>query len=213
MFNNRKNANIFQFNQLVSTNYVSISYIMKIFYKLNFLNCQFSLIFINWCKYDISIKTLLNISFYSSRFKKTDLVVNLICTLSGALLIMNSGHLYKYIAGHNLTSHPTKKQQLLLFIFKIWLSNFCHLATFILKRSTYNLTRNLHIRIIFLFVTSHVCYVCRSEVVSLCFFQFNEIKQWKERENKKDGEWLIGPKSGREEYQHTSFYIVASTCN
>ena len=46
--------------------------------------------------------------FYSSRFKKTYLVVNLICTLSGALLIMNSGHLYKYIAGHNLTSHPTK---------------------------------------------------------------------------------------------------------
>ena len=57
--------------------------------------------------------------FYSSRFKKTDLVVNLICTLSGALLIMNSGHLYKYIAGHNLTSHPTNiKQQLLLFISK-----------------------------------------------------------------------------------------------
>ena len=140
------------------------------------LNQQFylkRLIYVNMIDKDITKHF-----FYSSRFKKTYLVVNLICTLSGALLIMNSGHLYKYIAGHNLTSHPTKKQQLLLFILKIWLQNFCHLSSHRLKLSTYIFfTRNLYISIIFLFVSSHVCYVCRSEVVTLCFFQFNEIKQ------------------------------------
>ena len=131
------------------------------------------------------------ISFYSSRFKKTDLVVNLICTLSGALLIMNSGHLYKYIAGHNLTSHPTKKQQLLLFILKIWLQNFCHLSSHRLKLSTYIFHKkliykyNIFVCVFSCLLPCYSCYACRSEVVTLCFFQFNEIKQWKERENKK----------------------------
>ena len=97
--------------------------------------------------------------FYSSRFKKTYLVVNLICTLSGALLIMNSGHLYKYIAGHNLTSHPTKKQQLLLFILKTWLQNFCHLSSHRLKLSTYF----FHKKLIYkynIFVCVFSCLLC-----------------------------------------------------
>ena len=121
------------------------------------LNQQFylkRLIYVNMIDKDITKHF-----FYSSRFKKTYLVVNLICTLSGALLIMNSGHLYKYIAGHNLTSHPTKKQQLLLFILKIWLQNFCHLSSHRLKLSTYIFHKKLMYKYD-IFVCVFSCLLC-----------------------------------------------------